>query len=181
MKRKAMMLLALALALGAAGAWTTGYDATAREKPRRSQADVQAARVELGRRLFFDHTVSRTGSVSCASCHDPEHGFSDPRRLSEDESGPSRRHSQSVLDLPRKARQLARNRRDGNQAFAFGERAWGVQFHPEFDADILRGYLRERREEIAGEGLDPDAIHLSVGDSDHGRALLRRFAALAGF
>jgi cytochrome c peroxidase len=56
-------------------------------------------KVELGRRLFFDPAVSRTGRVSCSSCHDPEHGFSDPRVLSEDEHGPSRRHSQPLLDL----------------------------------------------------------------------------------
>lgn len=56
-------------------------------------------KVELGRRLFMDPTVSRTGRVSCSSCHEPEHGFSDPRVLSEDEHGPSRRHSQPLLDL----------------------------------------------------------------------------------
>jgi len=56
-------------------------------------------KVELGRRLFMDPTVTRGGRFSCASCHDPERGFSDPRRLSEDETGISRRHSQPILDL----------------------------------------------------------------------------------
>ncbi len=56
-------------------------------------------RVELGRRLFMDPTVSRAGRFSCASCHDPERGFSDARALSEDENGKSRRHSQPILDL----------------------------------------------------------------------------------
>jgi cytochrome c peroxidase len=56
-------------------------------------------KVELGRRLFMDPTVSRGGKFSCASCHDPERGFSDPRKFSEDETGTSRRHSQPILDL----------------------------------------------------------------------------------
>lgn len=56
-------------------------------------------KVELGRRLFFDRTASRTGRVSCSSCHDPEHGFSDPRRYSEDEGGETVRHSMPVLDV----------------------------------------------------------------------------------
>jgi len=56
-------------------------------------------KVELGRRLFMDPTVSRGGKFSCASCHDPEHAFSDPRRVSEDENGLTRRHSQPLLDL----------------------------------------------------------------------------------
>ncbi len=35
--------------------------------------------IELGRRLFFDRRLSRDGSVSCSSCHDPERAFSDGR------------------------------------------------------------------------------------------------------
>jgi cytochrome c peroxidase len=33
--------------------------------------------VELGRRLFFDKMLSVNNSQSCASCHQPEHAFSD--------------------------------------------------------------------------------------------------------
>lgn len=40
------------------------------------------ARVELGKRLFYDKQVSRTGEVACASCHLPDHAFSDPRQFS---------------------------------------------------------------------------------------------------
>lgn len=57
------------------------------------------AKVELGRRLFFDPAASAFGRTSCASCHDPAHGFSDPERLSRDETGPTPRHSQGLLDL----------------------------------------------------------------------------------
>jgi cytochrome c peroxidase len=39
-------------------------------------------RITLGRRLFHEGRLSRTGTVSCASCHDQAHGFADPRRLS---------------------------------------------------------------------------------------------------
>ena len=34
-----------------------------------------AARVELGRYLFFDPRLSADGTVSCATCHPPEHAF----------------------------------------------------------------------------------------------------------
>jgi cytochrome c peroxidase len=34
-----------------------------------------AARVELGRNLFFDPRLSSTGKVSCATCHPPERAF----------------------------------------------------------------------------------------------------------
>jgi cytochrome c peroxidase len=35
-------------------------------------------RVRLGRWLFFDRRLSADGSVSCATCHRPEYGFSEP-------------------------------------------------------------------------------------------------------
>ncbi|XQW86412.1 cytochrome-c peroxidase [Thalassotalea piscium] len=35
------------------------------------------AQIDLGRYLFFDPILSKDGSVSCASCHQPDKGFSD--------------------------------------------------------------------------------------------------------
>lgn len=34
-------------------------------------------KVALGKNLFFDPILSKTGTVSCASCHKPDHGFAD--------------------------------------------------------------------------------------------------------
>jgi len=87
-------------------------------------------------------------------------------------------HVESVLELPPGARRLAENDCDPNQAFAMGERAWGVQFHPEFDADVIRGYLDERAEVLRSEGLDPDALARNVTEAPAGPLLLRRFAQL---
>jgi cytochrome c peroxidase len=39
-------------------------------------------RVALGNKLFHDPTLSRDGTVSCASCHQESFGLSDPRRFS---------------------------------------------------------------------------------------------------
>ena len=36
-----------------------------------------AAKVALGRRLFFDKEFSATGTIACASCHDPKLAFTD--------------------------------------------------------------------------------------------------------
>jgi cytochrome c peroxidase len=36
---------------------------------------VTAAKVELGRKLFFDRRLSHNGTMSCAMCHLPEQGF----------------------------------------------------------------------------------------------------------
>ena len=37
------------------------------------------AKVELGRKLYFDTRLSTDGTVACATCHDPRHGFADGR------------------------------------------------------------------------------------------------------
>jgi GMP synthase (glutamine-hydrolysing) len=87
-------------------------------------------------------------------------------------------HRQSVTALPPGATLLAQSARDPNHAFSFGDSAWGVQFHPEFDADIVRGYIDARREQLALEGLDPDALYRDALDTPHGSLLLRRFAQL---
>ncbi len=89
-------------------------------------------------------------------------------------------HVESVLELPAGARHLAASDVDPNQAFAIGARAWGVQFHPEFDSDVMRGYLEVRREVLRGEGLDPDALLAGVREAPEAASLLRRFAALLG-
>jgi cytochrome c peroxidase len=38
---------------------------------------VTPAKVRLGRWLFFDPRLSADGTVSCASCHEPDHAFSE--------------------------------------------------------------------------------------------------------
>lgn len=49
--------------------------------PTNRVADDPAAQ-HLGQALFFDTEMSGEGTISCASCHDPAHGFADPRPLS---------------------------------------------------------------------------------------------------
>lgn len=41
---------------------------------------VKAARIELGRRLFYDADLSINGTMSCATCHEQHHGFADGNR-----------------------------------------------------------------------------------------------------
>jgi GMP synthase (glutamine-hydrolysing) len=87
-------------------------------------------------------------------------------------------HLEAVLTLPSAATLLGATPLDPHHAFRIGRSAWGVQFHPEFDADIVRGYLLARREVMLSEGIDADALLAAVSQSDDGVAVLRRFAEL---
>jgi GMP synthase (glutamine-hydrolysing) len=88
-------------------------------------------------------------------------------------------HGDTVRRPPPGARVLATSAVDGCQAFRVGT-AWGVQFHPEFQADELRAYVGARAAQLRREGLDPDAILAAVRDTVEGALVLPRFLALAG-
>lgn len=52
----------------------------------------------LGRVLFYDKRLSRDGTVSCASCHQQEHGFGDPEVASLGVAGTTGRHSMRLVN-----------------------------------------------------------------------------------
>lgn len=88
-------------------------------------------------------------------------------------------HMQTVLEPPPGAVVLARSAHDACQAFRWGEVAWGVQFHPEFSASHMRGYVRARADALVAEGADPMAMARGIRATPHARRLMRRFAAFA--
>ncbi|PZQ54442.1 MAG: cytochrome-c peroxidase, partial [Variovorax paradoxus] len=52
---------------------------------------LPSARVltDLGRQIFFDASLSASGRMSCASCHDPAHAYGPPNALSVQLGGPA--------------------------------------------------------------------------------------------
>lgn len=87
-------------------------------------------------------------------------------------------HLDSVLQLPPGARVLARTQLEPHAAVRFSELTWGVQYHPEMNADVIACYIQDRSEAIRREGLDPDSLLASRRDSPAGSELLARFARL---
>ncbi len=87
-------------------------------------------------------------------------------------------HTQSALELPPGATRLAFDGWDANQAFRMGESAWGVQFHPEMDADIARAYIQAERAELLEQGQNPEQIMAEVQETPLAARVLRRFAQI---
>jgi len=87
-------------------------------------------------------------------------------------------HTQSVLSLPPKSTLLASSSKDPHQAYALGENVWGVQFHPEFDADIVGTYIKECADDLSAEGLNPEHLLGTLEDTPYGESLLRRFGEI---
>ncbi|MDK9708911.1 MAG: hypothetical protein OEL83_17855 [Desulforhopalus sp.] len=53
-----------------------------KEPPVPQENPQTPAKVELGKKLFFDRRLSGDGTMSCATCHDPNQGYSDGLPLS---------------------------------------------------------------------------------------------------
>jgi GMP synthase (glutamine-hydrolysing) len=82
-------------------------------------------------------------------------------------------HVDSATKLPAGAEVLAASELDPHALVRFGERALGMQFHPEFDRGVMRGYVEARRDVLAAEGIDPERV--PAADAPFAVELLRRF------
>lgn len=89
-------------------------------------------------------------------------------------------HVDAITALPTDAVWLAQTERCPYQAFRAGERAWGVQFHPEVTPDRIPQWNADR---LRAQGYDPGEVHArAVADEPVStpiwREVCRRFAAV---
>ena len=79
--RGALALLLVALPAAAAGAgsgpWTWVLPPGFPPPVVPADNPMSAAKVALGKRLFFDASLSENGGIACASCHQPARAYSD--------------------------------------------------------------------------------------------------------
>jgi cytochrome c peroxidase len=75
----------------------------------RPPAGPLSVMAELGRMVFFDTSLSSSGKLACASCHDPSHAFGPPGALPAMNGGPdlSRQGARAVPSLMYLERQPA--------------------------------------------------------------------------
>ena len=56
--------------------------------------------IALGQKLFFDPRLSGSGLTACATCHNPDFAYGDPRPISISDGGkPGLRHAPSLLNV----------------------------------------------------------------------------------
>jgi GMP synthase (glutamine-hydrolysing) len=130
----------------------------------------------MGGRVGYNPKGREVGTIDVTLCHSARKdrllgGLGSPIRV-------HCCHAQSVLRLPDGAQCLATSAAEANHAFSIGHCAWGVQFHPEFDAEITSAYVDELRSDLVQEGQDPDLIMAECKDTSFGPLILRRFAGI---
>jgi GMP synthase (glutamine-hydrolysing) len=87
-------------------------------------------------------------------------------------------HTQSVLQLPAGATLLASSEMDPHHAFSVGKCAWGVQFHPEFNVEVMRNYIQRFADDLAAQGSDVNDLLERVRETPISDGLLLRFQQL---
>ncbi len=81
-KSRFQFLLGFIAILGASSQVFAQWEALPKQAPAPSDNPTTAAKIELGRSLFFDPRLSSTGTVSCNSCHNVMLGGDDNRPVS---------------------------------------------------------------------------------------------------
>ncbi|MEU4623057.1 type 1 glutamine amidotransferase [Actinoplanes sp. NPDC023801] len=93
-------------------------------------------------------------------------------------------HRDEITELPASAVLLAASSRFPHQAFRIGDRAWGLQFHIECDAEMIADWARSDSATLAELGYDPEAVVLATAGAladveEVWQPFAMRFAALA--
>ncbi|QWA11851.1 glutamine amidotransferase [Sodalis ligni] len=84
-------------------------------------------------------------------------------------------HSQTVLTPPPEAVVLARSQRDPHQILRYGENTITVQFHPEFTAEVMHGFLRSMTEEQPERELELARVGTGISGTPQSRDLMATF------
>jgi cytochrome c peroxidase len=128
-------------------------DSTPRDNP------ITDAGATLGRVLFYDTRLSANNTVSCASCHQQAHAFSDPRRFSVGFGGkPTDRHSMPLVDL----------RYYGRGRYFWDERAGSLEAQvlmPIQNGTEMGQDLSRLQQLLAADGHYPTLFRQAFGDS----------------
>lgn len=94
MRLARLALAALALVCAAGAPRTIGAP------PQPADNPSSPAKVELGRRLFYDADLSIDGTMSCATCHEQKNGFADGNRTHPGATGaPGRRNIMALANV----------------------------------------------------------------------------------
>lgn len=88
-------------------------------------------------------------------------------------------HYESVARPPEGATVLARNDHDAHHAVRYARNAWGVQFHPELDTNIMHALMDVLADGMRSNGIAVEPILQSIRSAPLGPELLKRFYGIA--
>ena len=146
--------------------------------------DVPILGICFGHQLVADALGGKAGphpqgpEIGTMQIHKTDQAANDPLFSTLPDTFPAHTtHFQSALALPDDAVILAHNEHEPHHAFRIGKHIWGVQFHPEFDAEAMRLYVAEQAQAILENGGDPSLLLSNVTQTHDAASLLCTFTA----
>ncbi len=136
--------------------------------PAPKDNQITPERITLGKFLYFDTRLSRDNTVSCATCHNPELGWSDgqPKAIGiEGRQGP--RNSPTIINTAYQRHQFWDGRAKSLEEQALGP----IQADVEMDMDLdelvkrlngIKGYKELFEKAYPGEGITKDTIAKAI-------------------
>jgi cytochrome c peroxidase len=125
---------------------------------------MNASKVELGRRLFYDRRLSINGTISCASCHQQDRAFTDGNRVSVGVTGqPGIRNAMSLT----------------NVAF-LSTLTWANPSLTRLELQAIRPLLNQHPVEMGMYGKEPELIGKVASDTDYPRLFRAAFPETKG-
>ena len=118
-------------------------------------------KIALGKQFFWDKRWSRNGTVACVTCHEPTHGWGDPRQFSARWDGtPTSRHSPTLVNrLFSDAQQWTGQRTSlEDQAIKASDQS------PELLVKNLGAipYYQQQHRKIFGTDLNPEGVAKAI-------------------
>jgi len=136
--------------------------------PEPKQNSWTSARSELGKMLFFDPRLSRNGTISCATCHNPMLGWSDGLKTGVGING-SRlgRASPAVTNTAHNFIQMWDGRKKDLEDQATGPMDTAAEMHTDFEATLSflansQGYASAFEKAYPGKGITRDTIAKAI-------------------
>jgi cytochrome c peroxidase len=143
-------------------------------------------KIELGKQLYFDKRLSRDNSVSCASCHDPQKGWSNGDRFATGIRGQiGGRSAPSLINAAYQKNQFW----DGRASEVEGQALGPIQNPIEMDLTLpemterlnkIDGY-RQQFQKVFGSDATPEAVAKAIASFERtilsGNAPYDRFKA----
>ncbi len=164
---KKLLSIAVATALGIAAA---GVSAKEPIQPIEPATGVNAAMAELGKKLYFDPRLSKSGFISCNSCHNLSMGGTDNLKTSIGDhwqQGPI--NAPTVLNSSMNLAQFWDGRAEDLKAQAGGPIAnpGEMAFSHELAVNVLESipaYVAEFKQVFGKEGIDIDEITDAIAE-----------------
>lgn len=125
------------------------------------------AKIRLGMQLYFDPRLSQDKTVSCATCHDPDKGWADPKPVSEGvEHAKGTRNSPTVLNAAYNRFQFWDGRAKNLEDQALGPIQNPVEMQMTMPMALDRlssipGYVKQFQE-VFGRGPDDESVAKAI-------------------